>query len=294
MDYNIANIIKNANIYCVSKLPYYPKLCIRLRGNGSDDVFYEEFYEKLPEEQHQILLVAIAMNNLLTSEKLIDMVSWFDVDSHNGIYLKVAVYNKAYDTATYLIKLGANVEIDNNYIIQLAAAQCRNGDLLQLIIDRGADIHANNNAVICYAAHTNAHKNIKILIDNGADINTSNGYLLEYAIMQQHESILQYLLDKGIDASSPEFLSMAIDSNYFNGTKLLLEYGADIGSLDQEDYIAAIKSKNLELIELLASYGANFTTVNDYTATHACHKTIDTLVNLGVSLNAICNIFGDN
>ncbi|THW55950.1 hypothetical protein D6D19_10657, partial [Aureobasidium pullulans] len=107
-----------------------------------------------------------------------------------------------------------------------AASAEGNDEIVQLLLDRGADVNAPggcyNNAL--YAASAYGHDEIvQMLLDKGADVNAQGGYygnVLQAASARGHDKTVQLLLEKGADVN-------AQGGEYGNALQAASAYGHD-------------------------------------------------------------------
>ncbi|KAJ6496842.1 ankyrin repeat-containing domain protein [Mycena vulgaris] len=122
-----------------------------------------------------------------------------------------------------------------------AASYNGHNQLVQLLIDEGADVNAEGghygNAL--QAATLNGHKQIvQLLIDEGADVNSQGGYhgnALQAAAFNGHEQIVQHLIAKGADVNAQGgHYGNALQAATLNGheliVQLLINKGADVNA----------------------------------------------------------------
>ena len=84
----------------------------------------------------------------------------------------------------------------------------RNGrlDVVRLLLDHGANVHANDDQALRFAAY-NGHLNVvRLLLDRGANIHARDDNALRSADDHCHQDIVRLLLSRGanIDVLSPD------------------------------------------------------------------------------------------
>jgi hypothetical protein len=106
---------------------------------------------------------------------------------------------------------------------------------------------------------------VKSLIDKGANINADNGLALNNALFASHLDIAEYLIANGADSSiireNPYLLSIPITEGDLEMTKFLINNGSDIHVFNNSALRFASKMGNLAIVKLLVESGAN---VNDH------------------------------
>ena len=80
---------------------------------------------------------------------------------------------------------------------------------------------------------------VKLLVDNKADIHASDDYCLQVAASNGHNEVVEYLLQKGasISAKNNNALMWAFINNRKKTIDLLIQYGADPFEIDTDFYI---------------------------------------------------------
>ena len=148
-------------------------------------------------------------------------------------------------------------------------------DELDKLIDEFPSLLDENDetgmTLLMEAAQTNNQKGLQLLCEKGADVHrceTISGHsALLIATKQGHYEIVKYLIDQGAD---PEIrdkfgftpISMAIVEDKIDCLATLLGYGVLLERRDENydtPFLSAIRCKNLEAIKMLVSAGADIT-----------------------------------
>ena len=89
------------------------------------------------------------------------------------------------DTFKYLLEKGANIHADNDSALRWSAEKGYL-DVVQFLVEKGANIHANNDyALICSAE--NGHLDVvQYLTNKGANIHACNDYALRWSAEKGH------------------------------------------------------------------------------------------------------------
>jgi len=166
-----------------------------------------------------------------------------------------------FDNLEYFLKYSGKMAL--NYALEWASFYGKN-DLVKKILSEPTDFNASNGIALTIACK-NGHLNIvKFLLVNGADINVANSAPLVEAIENKHSKTVRYLLkyknsekERACDIHSEYELPLrtAINSNQYNITKILVDYGANINVLDGYPLIAAIKKDNYDMVKLFLKCG---------------------------------------
>ena len=157
------------------------------------------------------------------AQALLNMVQIGDLYNSIFSHFSLPVYKLAlllYYTASMgqlqfvelLIKNGHNVqEVSNKgrYDNALQAAAFRGHEnIVQLLLDRGADVNAQGGeygAVLQAVAYHGNKYIVQLLLDRGVDVNAKGGgygTALQVAAFEGHESIVQFSFDRGADVNA--------------------------------------------------------------------------------------------
>ncbi|KAJ6154822.1 hypothetical protein N7485_013191 [Penicillium canescens] len=163
--------------------------------------------------------------------------------------LYYASFGGLQNTVSLLLQQQLHVNAEEGVLDKALNVASKNGhiDIVQLLIGKGADVNAQNffgvSAIHVAAAY--GHIDImKLLLENGADINAQGSfgftplYLLPkrmpYTASERgYEDIVQLLLDNGADVNSNDgcynALFRAADWGNIESVQLLFDYGANFG-----------------------------------------------------------------
>ena len=122
-----------------------------------------------------------------------------------------------------------------------AASESGHGDIVQLLLDRGADINTESEEhgnALHAASHWGHTEIVKLLIEKGANVNaqgTEHANALQAASERGHEKIVELLLEKGADVNAQggphgTALQAASKEGHDNIVELLLENEADVNA----------------------------------------------------------------
>jgi len=111
----------------------------------------------------------------------------------------------------------------------ICASEYGHLNIVKYVIKLGADIHVNNNLSICYAAEKGYLYIVKYLIKCGANIHVNNEYALQKACYSRYLSIVELLLKNGADihTNNDNALRSAVYYEQIDLIKLLIKYGAN-------------------------------------------------------------------
>ncbi len=194
------------------------------------------------------------------------------IDKYNGSINKALMtccVNEKMEYATILLEKGADANVpmlqmieknDTSYVRLLLAYNADANDpkyinkaiekqtipLIIMLLEKGAD--ANNGIIKAIEIQSLEITSLLLPISN-----KTNEALIKTAAALSNIEILKMLLDSGSIAQNG--LMNAVNSNQFNNVNLLLEKGALVDS--DEFVLSAIKNKNLKVVQLLVTKGAN-------------------------------------
>lgn len=197
-----------------------------------------------------------------------------------------------------LLQKGANPNVQTNdgWTPLMFAGVNGNMEVLQILIDYGADIKLKNNEnkticeirntdgftvlhLACYATYFNTCKIVEKLIENGADVNAKISdkdncfydkkplslLLTNREIGTHVNKLAVLLLNSGADFD--DNLCYTCDDEYYNEvSKLLVAKGAEINtksSYGTYPLLAAVEGQNIEIVKFLLDNGANINIKND-------------------------------
>lgn len=126
---------------------------------------------------------------------------------------------------------------------------------------------------------------LNCLVELGADINADNGHVLTTAILTNRMDVVDYLFEKKIDLSvaGGSALSTAILTDRTNVVHHLLAEGIDLSIIGGRALRSAIAKSNIRLINLLLSHGAIPTEAELHTAVrHDNKEIVSMLLNIGI------------
>lgn len=208
-----------------------------------------------------------------------------------------AAYLNDLETATLLLKAGANVRVTNRYSVTPLSLACLNGNgqLVGLLLDAGADpntILQGGETALMTAARTGQPGPVKALISRGADVNAKERRgqtALMWAAADGHAEVVELLLKAGADFRTTLLnsgftpLFFAVREGRTDVVRVLLKAGADLNGTMQprkptgkgprrgtSPLILAVDNGHFELARVLLEAGAD---PNDqrsgFTALHA-------------------------
>lgn len=176
------------------------------------------------------------------------------------------------ESARHLLEHGANPnpkDFSGNQPIHLACDKGRL-EITQLLVSRGADIHARNGrgrTPLSSAAGFYPYPElVDFLIQQGADVNAVDDSGNSIVAWCRHPAILKKLLRRGASVHTANWCKStplhdaAGDKNGLQRMKLLISHGANIHATDSDGYTplhSAAVFGYLENVKLLVKHGAN-------------------------------------
>nr|WBF70195.1 putative ankyrin repeat protein [Megavirus caiporensis] len=240
--------------------------------------------------------------------ELLNIYRDVNISDNNNLLLNMACHRAQHPIISKLISAGIDVTANNNTAIKLVSLLF--GDYyidrsdvimtLEILLNNGADLHVDNDFVLCYASHDILAFRYLLQLDHKYDITTRNNYCLLKCVHSYFNNIIcQYDKLEGeefskivkrkekilIDININEFvvsdiikilLNMGTNVNCNNGyiindvvmygdkylIKLFIEHGADLNLVTNNSLIHIIKSLNNNTIKLLIDNGVNISKIN--------------------------------
>ena len=173
-------------------------------------------------------------------------------------------------------KAGASVADDRGITPLMYAAETGSVDAMRLLIDRGADVNAQNafgSTALMWSVADPAK--VRLLLDHGAQVNlaarSGRTALIVAAFTNPSAEVVRLLLDKGakvgvMDLRHVTPLNAATFGNDTATVRLLLDAGADIDTPDTfiglTPLMNAAGNRNVEAVKLLLAAGAKVNAVS--------------------------------
>ena len=113
--------------------------------------------------------------------------------------LRVAAHTGDLEVIKSLVEKGVDVHIDNDYAFRYA---CQNGhfEIVKFLTDTGIKNDILNIG-FCWASQMGHFKIVKFLFQKGADIHANDDYAILFTAEQGHFEIVKFLLEKGSNIS---------------------------------------------------------------------------------------------
>ena len=131
------------------------------------------------------------------------------------------------ETFEYLVSVGADVHVDNDFAIRYASEE-GHLDVVKYLVSIGADIHADNNYAVRHASEEGHLEVVKYLVELGSDIHAQNEYAVRRASKNGHLEVIKYLVSVGanIHADNNYAVRHASVNDHVDVVKYLVSVGA--------------------------------------------------------------------
>lgn len=213
-----------------------------------------------------------------------------DLEMDSNVFFKYAVCNGSIDIVRFLIESGVDITFDNNYAIK---ASVFFPNILQYLIDQGANFHVNDEFPLRYAVYSDKIFSVILLVENGADIYAKDNDVIKIAVEKQSLDIIKYFIECGMNVSIENDLIFKKLWNISYMREYLLELGANPNRLDSNDYWNILVNDNaIEIIQLLIKYGLDMNLVNSKISISNSPKTelVNLLLENGMEMNTLLSI----
>ena len=209
-----------------------------------------------------------------------------DVNWNGSVLLQCAVGYKQISTVEMLLKAGAKV--DNDAILQSAVERFGKPaiDIVRLLLTHGAS--ARNPELIGFAVRMGNVSIAKMLLEHGADVHADDNQLLIGAVVDDNLRMVKVLLHFHADVRAWDDLCIqnAATWSCYAIVKALIDHGADVNANDGDALIKAALRGRTKIVKLLVDHGAEVTAQNSQAFRHAANKGHEDIVRLLVSKGA--------
>jgi ankyrin repeat protein len=196
-----------------------------------------------------------------------------------------------------------------------AAAQVGHREIVQLLLDQGADINARSlwpyGTALQVASANGSESMVQLLLNHGAEVNLSGGHFsnaLQAASAVGHESVVQLLLNHGADinltgGSYGNALQAASAIGHESVVQLLLNHGAEV-NLSGGHFGNALQAASAigheSVVQLLLNHGAvvnlsggHFGNALQAASAVGHESVVQLLLNHGADINFTGGLYGN-
>ncbi|KAJ5316803.1 hypothetical protein N7508_001311 [Penicillium antarcticum] len=237
------------------------------------------------DEETIVLITPVALaaksGNLDFLEFIVSAGANVNVPEHSGNPLAVAIRFGNTKCAKYLLqKAEPDVKlrmVDSSFatILERAAADDRNLELVKLLVEAGAEVNptdlSGSGTPLGAAAYGNKKSDdgsmldmVKYLVEVGANLNKgdADGNPVTLALFSRDMKVVRYLVEAGAEVDVSKDFEHSIKSGFFDGMKFAIQNGVDVNLQISGDYGSALErssaqESNLEVIMTLVDAGAN-------------------------------------
>ena len=90
------------------------------------------------------------------------------------------------------LEKGADVHYNNEQALRWASEE-GNTEIVKCLLDLGVDVNVNNDQALQWACSNGHTETVKLLLDNGADVHVNNDAPLRYVIQKGHTETVELL-----------------------------------------------------------------------------------------------------
>ena len=146
-------------------------------------------------------------------------------------------------------------DVNSNVLNRLFIDESKteNIDHIRLLLAYGADVRADNDTALRWAAK-NGHKDmVGLLLNYGANIHALIDGALIFASGNGHGDVVELLLNNGADLHEQNDLALrwAAKHGYRDVVELLINYGADIHAYNDDALKSAAKNGHRDVVEFI-------------------------------------------
>ncbi|AGF85648.1 repeat protein [Moumouvirus goulette] len=232
-----------------------------------DFIIYDINFNDLNyDEKFYLLLECIKNKSFDHFIKFATIFNEINFSDEENLLLDTACKYEMFDIVKFLIGNGVSAYNNNNKAIKIATYYNKGTNIIQYLIDSGANPHTDEEYPLCISAQTNKISMFKFLLKFNCDINARNNYCLLASVNPYNSrEFIDVLIEYGVNIHYDDEIVLkyaACNCDIYLVNKLL-QHGADINFLTNECLLHVIKYGNYELIKLLVDNGVNFSQVNN-------------------------------
>lgn len=170
----------------------------------------------------------------------------------NNMRMRRAAKEGDLDTVKQLITEEGMDDEDGYYL--LVAAEHDQPHVVEYLIKQGANVNINDGWLLCYAAGNGNLVLVKLLIEHGLDVDNYGETAMECAIDEGHLDVVKYLYSLGMRSCPDHQLRAAAEKSHWSVVKFLLSQGL-CDNIDESVLKHAVQDGRMDVITLLHSRG---------------------------------------
>ncbi len=210
------------------------------------------------------IMAAVKEDNFDIAEFLIKNFKGYEFECENKYEtIRRGIWKEQFDFVKFVVE-NYVVGWEINFILCFAS-EGPNLDIVRYLVDKGADIHFENETPLLRAIEYHNLSIVKYLVDCGADLKKFSDNFLERISMYGNSDIIQYLVELGVDfTTSGKCLGSACRNNRLITVKIFIENGVDVQTNDNYAIKCASERGYINLVKLLIENGADVTADDNY------------------------------
>jgi ankyrin repeat protein len=189
----------------------------------------------------------------------------------NQLLLKAAE-NKCPNMVQAMIQHGADVNYLNG--APLVSAVGSDVTTLHKLLLNGANPHASDNGALCEASLQGHSAAVALLLSFGANVHSRNSFPICFASLNGHMDVVRLLIDAGADVNARQGAPLACSghSGHSDLVQLLLEKGAN-PLLGGEDALRGGASiGDVHIVDSLVSHGVDVNGLSEFSLRVCCEQ----------------------
>lgn len=170
----------------------------------------------------------------------------------NNMRMRRAAKEGDLDTVKQLITEEGMDDEDGYYLLR--AAEHDQPHVVEYLIRQGANVNVNDGWLLCNAAGNGDLVLVKLLIEHGLDVDNYGVRAMKCAIDEGHLHVVKYLYSLGVRSCSDDQLRFAAEMSHWSVIKFLLSQGL-CDNIDELVLKHAVQDGRTDVITLLHSRG---------------------------------------
>ncbi|KAJ3293897.1 hypothetical protein HK104_004126 [Borealophlyctis nickersoniae] len=172
-----------------------------------------------------------------------------------------------------LLEFGADVHAGGDAALRAASPRGHH-EVVRLLLENGANVHAKDDSALRGASQRGHFEVVRLLLEHGANVHAKNDCALRQASQNGHLKVVRPLLENGanVHAKDDSALCQASLKGHLKVVRSLLENGANVHAADDSALRGASQNGHLEVVRLLLENGANVHAKDDSALCMASHN----------------------